>query len=188
MKISVISRNPLHTLFYITVGVIAWLSVARRMIFHEEPMVVVVVSLPLIPIIFLPLVFLLTKIVIYEDRMAYRRVLSKKTYSLNGIQKVYRKMVRQHELDEEFHRFPYVTFEYENVRKVYFPFAMLSSSNNTKLLLEQIEKVNAQCEFDEDLAIIKSGGNHPMNKVFRFISFGLASAIALIITIMGLST
>ncbi|WP_010676966.1 hypothetical protein [Bacillus timonensis] len=186
MKIGLISRSLFITVYYIVLGSLAWLSNARKVLFMDDPLVILVVSLPLLPIIFIPIMFYKHRIVIYQKKMVYIMGLKKMSYSLEGIRSVYRKHVRQHEIGEGFQRFPYVTFEYLSGKKVYLPFSFLSLSKNTKLLLDQIQKMNPDVTFDQDTLLIKNGKDHPMNKVFRAIILGAGSAIYLFIIILGL--
>ncbi|WP_319005632.1 DUF6585 family protein [Mesobacillus subterraneus] len=180
MKNGTISRNPLIIFYFIFLGILAWFSAAKNVLANGDWMVIAFASLPLIPLIGLPLLFLQTRIEIYQEHITYISGFKKKTYSLRGIEKVYRRTVKDQFSGEGFQNFQYVAFKYEDGFILSLPFSFVSLAKNTPKLLKKIEKMNPDVVFDKDISIIKSGKPHPMNKVIRFLTLGLGTIAYLI--------
>lgn len=180
MKNGTISRNPLIILYFIFLGILAWFNVAKNVLTNGDWMVISFAMLPLLPLIGLPILFLQTRIEIYHDHIKYISGFKKKTYSLRGIEKVYRRTVKDQFSGEGFQNFQYVAFKYEDGFIVSFPFSFISLAKNTPKLLKKIEQMNPDVVFDKDTSILKSGKPHPMNKVIRFLTLGLGTIAYLI--------
>lgn len=177
MRVGSISRNPMLIFYFIILGILAWYSVTKSMLFEGSLFNILFAAIPLIPIIGIPLAFLMTRIEIFKDHIKYSNGVKTKAYSLNGIEKVYRRTVTEHFSGEGVRRFPYVAFEYENGFILSFPFAFISTSKTTASLLDRIERLNPGVVFDKDVTIIKRGKGHPMNKFFRSLTLGLGTVV-----------